>query len=519
MKHVIKKQVIQLKLLKRDGVFHVQHKISRDYYENLLPILESAFDRYSDETEIIFIDKLEIDIGILSMEQVDKFAWGDIFQKLLDDQLKKIAAPGDTGRAARGQPLARGHFRQWMFYMKNGYLPWNAVEINAEWYTRVLKTLATEFDAVAELRAGITESPVVVARIVEQHDKEFLSRLVTLITAKNHDALDSMIKAIAEMLLIIHHKQAVGETFNLQSLYRRLWRQVFVLSARRDTANSTIDLCRHLLIETLTVSQLELLSKQPSGSHQLHSIVAELWKEELAKRKSTSEEPDLKARERPFPTDIDNNVPATRDTEQSNNDPGEETKEILSADELIGPTSSQRKVSRDEDGIGEEGVFVSHCGIILLHPFLRNLFRANDLLNETKFKSQNAHTKALYLLHFLGTGNIGAAEHELIIPKVLTGYPAHLPVEKDCVLDESELKECNDLLVAVLSHWTAVGKTSAEGLRVNFLQRPGKLFTKNEQLRMQVEPASYDMLLDRLPWSINMIRLPWMRKVLHVEWR
>jgi len=34
-----------------------------------------------------------------------------------------------------------------------------------------------------------------------------------------------------------------------------------------------------------------------------------------------------------------------------------------------------------------------------------------------------------------------------------------------------------------------------------------------------VEPRSFDMLLDRLPWSIATLRLPWMDRVLHVDWR
>jgi hypothetical protein len=72
----------------------------------------------------------------------------------------------------------------------------------------------------------------------------------------------------------------------------------------------------------------------------------------------------------------------------------------------------------------------------------------------------------------------------------------------------------------VIGHWDAVGDTSVGGLRGTFLVRPGKFFQRgNGDDVLQVEPRSFDILLDRLPWGIGMIQLPWMQKILWVEWR
>jgi hypothetical protein len=61
--------------------------------------------------------------------------------------------------------------------------------------------------------------------------------------------------------------------------------------------------------------------------------------------------------------------------------------------------------------------------------------------------------------------------------------------------------------------------TSIDGLRETFLQRNGKLFTKNDNLALQIEQSSIDMLLDHLPWNLGIIKLPWMKDLLKVEWR
>jgi hypothetical protein len=36
---------------------------------------------------------------------------------------------------------------------------------------------------------------------------------------------------------------------------------------------------------------------------------------------------------------------------------------------------------------------------------------------------------------------------------------------------------------------------------------------------LEVAPRTYDMLLDRLPWSISLVKLPWMTAPIHVDWR
>jgi hypothetical protein len=75
------------------------------------------------------------------------------------------------------------------------------------------------------------------------------------------------------------------------------------------------------------------------------------------------------------------------------------------------------------------------------------------------------------------------------------------------------------LLSSLIAQWSILGRTSIAGLRESFLQREGALEETDESWRLRVEPRSFDMLLDRIPWGFNPLKLPWMAKVLHVEWR
>jgi hypothetical protein len=156
---------------------------------------------------------------------------------------------------------------------------------------------------------------------------------------------------------------------------------------------------------------------------------------------------------------------------------------------------------------------------VLLHPFLNNLFRRLNLVSEGNFIDTTAHQKALYILNYLSTGKITADEHELVIAKVLCAYPLQETVDSEIKYSKEELDEADNLLMAAIQQWEILKNTTPSGLREGFLQRKGKLFTREDDLYLQVETSSIDVLLDHLPWNLGMVKLPWMNGILRVEWR
>jgi len=166
-----------------------------------------------------------------------------------------------------------------------------------------------------------------------------------------------------------------------------------------------------------------------------------------------------------------------------------------------------------------EGIFVLQAGAVLLHPFLGTFFDRLKLTKAGAFIDLAAQQKALYLVHYLCIGAVEAEEHELVIPKVLCGYPLKKPVIKGVRLTEKEKDEADHLLEELIRQWEKLKNTTPAGLREAFLQRNGKLLTKNDLWYIQVESDTIDILLDHLPWNLSMIKLPWMKDIIRVEWR
>jgi hypothetical protein len=181
------------------------------------------------------------------------------------------------------------------------------------------------------------------------------------------------------------------------------------------------------------------------------------------------------------------------------------------------PTVFPEQVSAEQnlaDSVGQ-GIYINNAGLVLLHPFLPQFFGALGIAEEDQLLRPE---RALCLLHFLATGQDIAPEYELMLPKVLCNVPLDMPVEADVALTDKELEEAGALLKAVIDHWEALRNTSPDGLRGTFLVRPGKISLRNEDLLLQVEQQTWDILLEQLPWGISMIRLPWMDRMLWVEW-
>lgn len=164
-----------------------------------------------------------------------------------------------------------------------------------------------------------------------------------------------------------------------------------------------------------------------------------------------------------------------------------------------------------------EGVVVENAGLVLLHPFLPRFF---DALGVAAGGELIDPERALCLLHLLATGEAVAPEHRLTLSKVLCGVPLDRPVAADVGLTEDETAEAETLLKAVVGHWSALGHTSTDALRGEFVARAGVLSVDADgDWLLRVEARTLDILLDRLPWGISLVRTPWMPRLLKVEWR
>ncbi|QDK82124.1 hypothetical protein EXU85_27355 [Spirosoma sp. KCTC 42546] len=199
-------------------------------------------------------------------------------------------------------------------------------------------------------------------------------------------------------------------------------------------------------------------------------------------------------------------------------------------------SNHQPKVQPEPDSaLPSDSVFyVRNAGVVLLHdPFLPACFDACGWVKKGVFIDDICREKALLMIHFLATGELSAAEYDLLLPKVLCNLPWNWPITGQHRLTDEEQLEGKELLTEVIRRWEALKNTSPDGLRVGFLQREGKLeLLSGNQWQLTVEVKAQDYLLNKLThnvdingkkekvgWRISPVILPWLKKWIVVNWQ
>ncbi|MEP7229798.1 MAG: contractile injection system tape measure protein [Ginsengibacter sp.] len=524
MRHIIRKQLIDLGVDKELDAFSVQQDVSVFYWDHIIPLLERVFNDLSNTGEVITIDKLEIELGNFAPKEIkQKWDIDKLLSEITSQLYSQIKFGRDEGIKITRQKQESNIFRQWLFYMENGFLPWNVIIPAENWYEKVLESIAMEYQSAEELKLLIRTDTDAVERIILQHPVIYLVHLTELLTARKQEKLPVYIEDIYKLMLFSLKKSKDKITAGKRSFEINVWKKILLLSASPHTDLSTERIAEILIRLLLTDPQILHLMELKTVSRKVAIIYPLLVK--IAGEPGKSIDGTIKIKMDPPREENGTGIQLTKD-KSGDNEKGNEETMVNDARLAIEKNEKNKNRENDEEDIRvttkkmvEEGIFTRNGGLVLLNPFIYHFFYNLHLTNAGKFVDLHHQQKALYLLHYLATARTEAQEHELIIAKVLCGYPIHQVVERQMILAADELQEAGQLLEEVIAQWEILKNTSPDGLREGFLQRPGKLDSKNDHFCLHLEKSSIDILLDYLPWKLSVVQLPWMKQRLTVEWR
>lgn len=161
---------------------------------------------------------------------------------------------------------------------------------------------------------------------------------------------------------------------------------------------------------------------------------------------------------------------------------------------------------------------VKNAGVVLINSYIPILFERLGLVKDKKFVSVSAQEHAVNFLQFVITGQSVTDEYLLALNKVLCGLPVNHPVKNTIDISESDRKLIKGMIQAIIGHWPAIGSTTVNGFRGNWLVRDGLLVEKGDRWELTVDKRSYDLLINKSPFSLSKIRYQWMDKQLFVKW-
>jgi hypothetical protein len=166
------------------------------------------------------------------------------------------------------------------------------------------------------------------------------------------------------------------------------------------------------------------------------------------------------------------------------------------------------------------GLPVSYAGLVLLAPFLANLFAARNVLHPGgKSLEGEALRRAAALLHFAAAADHDGHEYELGLIKILLGVPIDQPILfASGILSRGDREAVETVLSDVVEHWRMIRPMSVDILRESFLHRRGLLSEYRGSWHLRVEGAPIDSFLDHLPWSLTTLTMAWLPSPITIEW-
>ena len=170
--------------------------------------------------------------------------------------------------------------------------------------------------------------------------------------------------------------------------------------------------------------------------------------------------------------------------------------------------------------LGEE-IYVSNAGMPIIHPYLPQLFNMSGLLSIDRkaFKSELAATRAIHMIQYLINKEQDPPEEKLVLNKLFVGMEIDHPlIPLEDPLTEKELETMEGMMKAVVGRWSVMKNSHPDYVRKTFLDRDGRLSKRGDKWVLKVEKKGFDILVNKIPWSINPVRLPWREENIDVEW-
>ena len=490
---------------------------------------------------ILRIETLELDLGYIAGTD-----WLDVFlarlrQALLDGLSLTGSAQPQYETADRDEPRARalgverltpaGTWTEALLaYLSNGWLPWwSDLEVVPGWVATAVRQLESSGRAQIARRAA--------------DDPRMLDRLLN---ALEHDQLEELLGPALPAALQGRLRKISGALFSTardgssarQAVRRQFWQSLFDL---QDAPRAPDSAARDRLCTVwaqLLFGDYDNRTTAPQLRPALRALPTDYRQSLLAALRG------LRQQQRPAPRTPSKGrdqfpvQPLHRNRQRrgsgdhpsmlvSESGRGGKSRSGYAPSDPVPPGTGtlaqdpaqpiRRSVDRPAAEPVSQQIPVTDAGLVLVHPFLPELFSRAGYCRDNAFAGEEAQHMAVRLLGQIAFGTGEAEEADLVLAKLLTGLTPEVVLLPQPPAPE-EIEAAENLLSAVLEHWTALRSSSPDWLRSQFLRRDGLLNQDDTGPALHVETLAQDVLLSRLPWGFGVVALPWMGAPLSVKW-
>ncbi|OXB06240.1 contractile injection system tape measure protein [Flavobacterium pectinovorum] len=528
--HIINKLFLEVNTPSKQKAYYLKDNLNTFLKEEVFPLLEAYFDTLHDKMPLqsIQIEKLNIDFSMpvdfdfntLKIEIINQF------QKQIEQQIDK-GFP-DTKNYTL-VPAKEKNINEFFSFLQTGTTSWSALSkdiLNLSTENQFEKMISEKAFGL-KLKKALENRQSRIRFIKQLSDnqiygilaKKFLFELnaAEQTTSGNSNKIKDTINAvISKSKQGLHQRNLVWDLLISQLLKEnesliqkklvdlftsfdviKKYPSTFVLEIIKNQIvnQSVLEILINLENEVLLIANFleQKISETPQNKDN------KLLESNFTKSQESSVSDDKKVEEINLIFDTNKEI--------FNNNKDVKTEEILNSDLLL-----------NEEILAETATdyYVNNAGLILIHPFLKQLFENCKLLH--KDNTINDPEVAAHLLHYIATAKEQDYEHEMLFEKFLCNIPANQTINRNITLSEELKNHSNEMLQAILENWSIMKDSSVALLQNEYLQRPGKIMLSEDHPKVIVERKTQDILLDKIAWNLGIVKLAWKNKIIFVDW-
>jgi hypothetical protein len=559
MRHRIQRQTLEIYAPSLGAAQRWELRASELLRELVMPCLERSFDAAAPRDADLLVDRLEIDLGLLR----DRISRQQLEERIGQAVRRALPGEGAAGRSAADRhagataeiplPGASRTARHaapsdgFAFFLLHGRLPWWAdaerIDLAGDWPDHATER---QLDDVARVLHGSARAR---SRLAQAFPEAFVVGLLRRFQprlAAGAAAGWHWVERLARGSAL----GSAGGAAGLAELRTPYWTHAIARCVGAPAAPATVVQAFRAWLQATPAADgaaRALLADPRRGSAQLfatrrqHRLVREALGDLVARALAAAAGPEpadtTGAAARRAPGEPDDGPPDggahPRGVERppglehpSVEEPGSAPLLPVAAassraqgpDPACAPDAEHAVRQSDARAPDSMPIYAEAAGLLLLHPFLAELFRGAGLWDGARWSAPHARHDAVRLVAWLAHGEPEPPEYRLLMPKLLCGMAWEEPLVTTHPLAADRLRAGAELLEAVVRHWTALGRTSIDGLREGFILRDARLAARPDGWAATVEKKAQDVLLDRLPWGFAVIRFPWSSSRIYVDW-
>ncbi len=470
--HMVNREVFEFSCEQPGDAFALQHEMESGLQQKINRGITAVLDEIDDGNTKMRINKLELDLGRISFASMTDTLPG-IFYNEFRKQLLNLVSGNKYTEPSFYTDEIKDNKALLEYFFTTGCLPWWA---------------AVEKDfSVGEITSALIKNhPGGVRSLLTKHitNEKFRERLYFQLNTEVYE----------QLIELLFYSQVQQISFSQQILQLEDFVRTVLM---QDTGYNSIEGIRKKVIYLIS----ETVSAGLPAGIEIKLPVVLKEKIELVFKK---------------PVHVETIDELIRQHDRT------ATRHLFAMTENVMEENNQEEAlrlsSNTIDLEKEQKIYIQNSGLILAAVFLPAVFKELEWLDNGKFIEKEFQYRAIFLLHYLATGQTTAPEYTLHLNKILCGLDLEEPIPLSVELSEREKEEANNLLDSMIAHWAIIKNSSVEGLQGSFILRDGILSFISGHWLINVERKGYDILLDQVPWSWKTIKSDWMNTYIDVEW-